>query len=282
MGRQCPVVPRGTDRAHDSRRRRRLSQRHRQVPGRVLRHPAGASTLAPWITRRRRGLPELRVSTVLLRQPLRGRLVARTSALHGAHAERRDLYRTPGSRRVRTRRADADQRSRSRTRRQHLPDDRRRRRTGWALQGELDGAETSAAGHDRRARRRAATATDLELGLGGDRACQNVDGGVVCLRAREAGANGDGGIGRPRPRRAGDAAAWRNPEPRVADGAGQGSRRRRTRRGGLRRRRADQRGRQGGRCGGAQGRVSNGQAAGRRSDRAPGPDTRAAELCPGR
>ena len=76
------------------------------------------------------------------------------------------------------------------------------------------GAKPAAAGHDRHPRRRAAAAAALELGLGGDRAAQDVDGRVVRHRAREAGANGDGGIGRSRPRRAGDAAARRGAERR--------------------------------------------------------------------
>ena len=107
-------------------------------------------------------------------------------------------------------------RSRSRTRRQHLPDDRRRRRTGRALQGELDGAEAAAAGHDRRPRRRPATAADSRAGVGRRSSVSKTSmGASFALRAREAGANGDGGIGRSRPRRAGDAAAWRGAEPRV-------------------------------------------------------------------
>ena len=50
---------------------------------------------------------------------------ARAAALYGADAERRDLHGAPRSRRVPARRADADQRSRGRTRR-HLSDDRGR------------------------------------------------------------------------------------------------------------------------------------------------------------
>ncbi len=162
-----------------------------KIPGRVLRHAARAPAPAPRVPGRRRGLSELRVSAVFLRQPVRGGLVARAAALHGADAERRDVYGTRGSRRVRARRADADHRPRSRTRRQHLPDDGRRGRTGWALQGQLDRCEAAAARHDGRPRHRAAAAADLELGMGGDRASQDVDGRVVRHRAREAGANGD-------------------------------------------------------------------------------------------
>ena len=40
----------------------RLSQRHRQVPGRVLRRAAGTAASAPRIAGRRRDLPELRLS----------------------------------------------------------------------------------------------------------------------------------------------------------------------------------------------------------------------------
>ena len=88
-------------------------------------HP-GAAAPAPRLAGRRRVLSELRVSGEVLRQPVRGGLVARPAALHGADAGRRDLHRPRGSRRVRPRRADADHRPRGRARRQHLPDDRRR------------------------------------------------------------------------------------------------------------------------------------------------------------
>ena len=130
---------------------------------------AGAAAPAPRLAGRRRDLSELRVSVVVLRQPVRGRLVARPPALHGADAERRDVPRPRGSRRVRPRRADADHRSRGRAGRQHLPDDGRRGRTGRALQGELDGREAGAARHDRHPRRRPPAAAALELGMGGDR-----------------------------------------------------------------------------------------------------------------
>ena len=73
-------------------RRRRLPQRHGQVPGRVLRHDPGAAAPAPRIAGRRRGLSELRLSGEVLRQPVRGRLVARSAALHRAHGQRRHLH----------------------------------------------------------------------------------------------------------------------------------------------------------------------------------------------
>ena len=115
MGRQRPVVPRSTHRPHDPGRRRRLSQRHRQDAGRVLRRPARAAPPASRLARRSRGLPELRVSVVFFRQSVRGGLVARPAALHGAHAKRRHVQGPRGSRRVRPRGADADHRSRSRS-----------------------------------------------------------------------------------------------------------------------------------------------------------------------
>ena len=186
---------------------------------------------------------------------LRGRLVARPPALHGAHAERRDLYRTRGSRRVRSRRADADQRSRSRTRRQHLPDDRRRRRTGWALQGELDRARspqqpdmTGILAVVRQPQPLSswgwATIETLKASMGASFAHRAREARARTRRRRRAIAPAPcsrcSGMARPR-------------APSSADGAGDRSRRQRARGRGLRRRRADQRGRQGGRRRGAQG-----------------------------
>ncbi len=89
VGRQRAVVSRGADGPHDPGRRRRLSQRHGQVPGRVLRHHPGTAPPAPRLAGRRRVLSELRLSGEVLRQPVRGRLVAGTVALYRAHRERR-------------------------------------------------------------------------------------------------------------------------------------------------------------------------------------------------
>ena len=188
VGRQRAVVSRGAHGSHDPRRRRRLSQRHRQVPGRVLRHDSGAAAPAPRLAGRRRVLSELRLSREILRQPVRGRLVAGTAALHGADPERRDLHGPRGPRGIRPRRADADHRSRGRSGRQHLPDHRRRGRAGRALQGVLDRREAGATGHDRHSRGRAAAAAALELGVGCHREGESLDGRVVRRRAREAGA----------------------------------------------------------------------------------------------
>ena len=69
------------------------------------------------------------------------------------------------------------------------------RGSGRPVQSELDGREACAAGHDRHPRRRPSAAAALELGLGGDREGEGVDGCGVRRGAREAGAE------RQRPRR---------------------------------------------------------------------------------
>ena len=69
---------------------------------------SGAAPYASWVAGRRRDLSELRLSIVVLRQPVRSRLVARPSSLHGAHAGGRHVPRARGYRRVRARRADAN------------------------------------------------------------------------------------------------------------------------------------------------------------------------------
>ena len=137
--------------------------------------------------------------------------------------ERRDLHGPRGSRRVRPRRADADHRSRGRTRRQHLPDDRRRGRDRAVSTRSLDRSEAGAAGHDRHSRGRAAAAAALELGVGRDRARESVDGRGVRRRAREAGAQRHRRAARPLARAARDAAARRRAERGAAAGADQGS-----------------------------------------------------------
>ena len=126
-----------------------------------------------------------------------------------ADPERRHLQRPRGSRRVRARRADADHRPRGRARRQRLPDDRRRSRAGRSLQGELDRRQAGAARHDRHPRRRPPAAAAVELGLGGDREGEGVDGREVRRRARAAGAQHDRDAAGPDAGAARDAAARR-------------------------------------------------------------------------
>ena len=84
---------RGTRRADDARhsgRQLRLSRRIGQVSGVLHRLAPTGAGCRPRLAGRGGVLHELRLSArVLLRQPLRGRLVTRPAALHRAHAERR-------------------------------------------------------------------------------------------------------------------------------------------------------------------------------------------------
>ena len=254
MGRELAVVPRKPDHPHDSRRRRRLPERHRQVSGRVLRHDSGAAAHASRVAGRRRDVSELRVSLLVLRQPVRSRLVARSPPLYVADPGGRHLPRPRGSRGVRPRRADADHRPRGRAGRQHLLHDRWQSGHWRPLQSDLDGREAGAARHDRHPRRRPPAAAAVELGMGGDRKRQDGDGrDGVRHGAGAAGAEHDGGRHGSRPRDLRAAAARIAAECRFPQGAGHGSRRERARRGRLCGRHPHDRWREGGRGRGAEG-----------------------------
>ena len=195
------VVPPGAHRASRSQRRLRLSRRLWKVSDVLHRLAARRARRRPGIAGRRGDLSELCVSGGVLRQPAGSRLVARAHSLHGAHAERGHVHRTPRFPRDRARRAAERDRPRGGPRR-HAVFLHRRPQYRWRrLPAPVHGRAAVAARPDRPPCRGAAGPASVELGLGGHRACQG-DDGRDCLwrRAREAGAQHERGGDRPRAR----------------------------------------------------------------------------------
>ena len=197
-------------------------------------------------------LLELCLPARVLRQSVRGRLVAWPAAVHGPDPRGRDVHDAGRSGRVRPWRTVQHHRRRSRPRRSHVFHDRRTQHDGRTVAAALHGNRAGRARHDGHPRRRASATAALELGLGGDREGQGDDGRQLRRRAREDCAQRIGTGRGPRPRDLRDAAARGGAERRAAVGTHQGRQRRCSRRRHLRGGRAG-RGGEGGCRGRAQG-----------------------------